>query len=263
MIMAESVEMVRKVADAPAMAAKKRFRGYKPEAEKATRKPNVERNEALMRMMEVWDRIIFSSNEAPEIYDNILHSMPEMDYTAEDVHEFCLRVGALMHEDDFPVKAGPFISALINTGKDSSYVVDTRRLGILIDNLGFENKKEISVIGDVGDYLGNYMEVGSITIEGDAGKGVGCGLRGGNIVVQGNAGILVGMWMRDGEILVKGDAGTGIGENMIGGTITIMGDCGKVGYLMRGGVIRLEGTEHQLSREIEGGSIFYKGKRLI
>jgi formylmethanofuran dehydrogenase subunit C len=124
----------------------------------------------------------------------------------------------------------------------------------------------ISVQGDVGAYLGIFLEGGEITVEGNteiytacemaggeikvngnAGDFVGGarpgrrnGMTGGTVIVTGNAGARTGDHMRRGQILIEGNAGDYCGSRMISGTIAVLGDCGAhLGYGMKRGTILL------------------------
>jgi len=124
----------------------------------------------------------------------------------------------------------------------------------------------ISVAGDVGAYLGIFMEGGELIVNGNTGIYTGCEMKGGQIKVQGNAGDFVGGarpgrrngmtggtvivtgntgartgdHMRRGQILIEGNAGDYCGSRMISGTIAVLGDCGAhLGYAMKRGTILL------------------------
>jgi formylmethanofuran dehydrogenase subunit C len=132
----------------------------------------------------------------------------------------------------------------------------------------------ILIEGDVGAYLGIFLEGGEITVEGNtdiytacemaggqikvngnAGDFVGGarpgrrnGMTGGNVIVTGNTGDRTGDHMRRGMILIEGDAGDYCASRMISGTIAILGDCGAhLGYGMKRGTVLLT---HMPSRGI-------------
>lgn len=124
----------------------------------------------------------------------------------------------------------------------------------------------ISIEGNVGAYLGIFMEGGEINVKGDTGIYTACEMAGGQIKVNGNAGDFVGGarpgrrngmtggrvivtgdtgartgdHMRRGFILIEGNAGDYCASRMISGTIAVLGDCGAhLGYGMKRGTILL------------------------
>jgi len=124
----------------------------------------------------------------------------------------------------------------------------------------------ISVRGDVGAYLGIFLEGGDITVDGNTGIYTACemaggqikvngnagdfvggarpgrrnGMTGGMVIVTGNTGARTGDHMRRGQILIEGNAGDYCGGRMISGTIAVNGDCGAhLGYGMKRGTILL------------------------
>jgi hypothetical protein len=204
--MAGSIEVVRRIADAPDMAARKRFRGYKGEAEKAIRKGEVEDDEALRRMMWHWKTWQYNHEKvSPSYYHSYLRSAEDLRCSADDVERFVLALEEFRHGLMFGEKAGYFVSALINGGEETDYVIHTKHLDFLLNHLGFMNRKNVIVNGDVGSHLGDDMTGGSITVNGDAGDWIGSGIRGGKISVKGNAGRFVGHVIVNGDIELEGD----------------------------------------------------------
>lgn len=90
------------------------------------------------------------------------------------------------------------------------------------------------------NYIGHHMKNGQITVHGDVGNFLGAELQGGKIVCTGNAGERVADKMRRGIILIDGDVGTYCGSQMIAGTIGVYGSVGlHLGYALRRGTILL------------------------
>ncbi len=140
----------------------------------------------------------------------------------------------------FPVMAGFFLSALVNTGKDNEYTIRTRLLSIRLERLGEGNKKKVIVDGPVGDRCG-YTYVGSsFLVKGDAGTAFGDGATGGLLIVEGSAGALVGIHLNGAMIIIHGNAGASLGSNMqqgvirVNGTIASIGDRKKMGEIYQG-----------------------------
>jgi formylmethanofuran dehydrogenase subunit C len=59
-------------------------------------------------------------------------------------------------------------------------------------------------------------------------------MKGGCVTVQGDAGNEVGEFMHGGIIIVKGNAGSHVGLMMRGGEIHLEGDYGGIGYVEHG-----------------------------
>ncbi|NYZ74491.1 hypothetical protein H0O00_05080 [Candidatus Micrarchaeota archaeon] len=233
----------------PALAMANRFSRYKPETERAVRKVEVVEDKTLKKMKDAWKSCGYVYSD--KYYPEMLETVKKLEYSAKDVEKFSIALAefrgerASAHEFGivlgFVHKAGFFLSALMNNCKDSEFVVHTNHLAKPIIYLGYRNTKNIIVNGNVGDYLGEYMEGGTITVEGTAGDRVGCSMEGGTIIVKGNAGDEVGYAMEGGTITVKGNAGDDVGERMNGGEIHLNG-----GYNGRAG--------------FKHGKIFHKGK---
>ncbi|MBR9691436.1 hypothetical protein GOV06_01495 [Candidatus Woesearchaeota archaeon] len=84
-----------------------------------------------------------------------------------------------------------------------------------------------------------------------------------NLVIKGNAGNFLGAEMKSGKITLEGNAGDRVGRDMKGGEIIVNGNAGEnIGYGMEGGTIYLNGDYKSLSKLIEGGEIYHKGKRI-
>jgi formylmethanofuran dehydrogenase subunit C len=125
---------------------------------------------------------------------------------------------------------------------------------------------QITIQGDVGAYLGIFMEGGEIEVEGNTEIYTACemaggqikvngntgdfvggarpgrrnGMTGGTVIVTGDTGARTGDHMRRGQILIEGNAGDYCGSRMISGTIAVLGDCGAhLGYGMKRGTILL------------------------
>lgn len=101
---------------------------------------------------------------------------------------------------------------------------------------------EIIIEGDAEDYLcASY-------------RGETVGMTGGKVTVGGNAGDYVGQYMTGGEILIKGNVGMLAGLNMNGGKIIIEGDAVLPGGSMIKGEIIVKGkvTETLPSFKYEG-----------
>ena len=169
-------------------------------------------------------RIFEDYDEPLTSYERILARLEKTKHTAADVERFSIALAEFQEEEEFSAKAGIFLSALMNSGKDQDYAIHTAHLHMTPDFIGYQNTKNITVDGDVGDTAGAWMTGGSITI-------------------TGNAGITLGLGMRAGSITVNGDADYHIGRSMVGGEIRIEGGIGKIAAVQ--------------------GKIFHKGKLIV
>jgi formylmethanofuran dehydrogenase subunit C len=124
--------------------------------------------------------------------------------TAIDVEAFCVMLPEFQGEKNFSFKAGLFLSALINSSKESRFIVHTRHLAEPIDVLGYKNTKDIVVNGNAGHGIGIMMESGTIVVNGNVGECLGDRMSGGSITVNGDSGIYTGDRMEGGELRVNG-----------------------------------------------------------
>ena len=178
----------------------------------------------------------------PAPYISALSLVKGLSYSAKDVESFTIALGEPQNIGFFGSRAGIFLTALINNGKDTDYVIHTRHL-TPIHHFGDGNTKNIIVEGDLGSYVGTQMKCGSITIKGNVGTEVGRYMTDGAIIVEGNAGTMVGRMMRGGVIIVKGNADD------------------RIGWGARGdAVIRIEGEAGLILRPKEPARIIHKGK---
>ena len=232
----------------PVVALGSKFDKYKPEEEKDVRKQEVTLDPVLEQLLKAWHRYRMPTAEPDRYYAALmdLHILKKTKYSAKDVERFSLLLGEYQNEANFPEKAGLFLSALINRGKDRTYVIHTRHLTMPPEQLGFMNKKNIIVEGDVGDAVGHVMAGGTITVNGNAGDSVGEGMGPGTITVNGNAGWGIGESMEGGTITVNGDGGDSIGLHMTDGEIYVAGNLGKLDI-----------------NGIESGKIYHKGKLIV
>ncbi len=131
----------------------------------------------------------------------------EIDYTAEDIEDFCF---ALENTQKIPYlipgPAGVYIYALCNYAKEEEIGLKLSELKTEINLIGFRlsNVKRLVIEGDTGDFTGIGLEGGELIVEGNAKNWTGAGMRGGKILVRKNIGLHTGEWMMGGEIYVGG-----------------------------------------------------------
>lgn len=121
---------------------------------------------------------------------------------------------------------------------------------------------EITIDGDVGDWLGMMNHGSHITVNGNAGDYVGDNAWDGEIIIKGNGGNAIGLYSYGGTLVVHGDVGNGVGEMLKGGTIVIGGNVGdEVGMYMVGGKIIIGGNSgKELGQTMIKGVIYIAGE---
>ncbi len=119
-------------------------------------------------------------------------------------------------------------------GNDKNNVVINKSCNQLICVGKKMTMGNITVKGNVGEFLGQSMKNGAITIHGNAGSWTGSGMSGGRINVNGNVDDYTGaglpgdaFGMRNGLINITGDAGDRVGDRMRRGIIIIQGNSGN------------------------------------
>jgi len=179
-------------------------------------------------------------------YQVIANMLQNKLINANDIEDFSLALAEFQEKRAFPYAAGLMLSALINLSDGTNCRVVPAHLNRAIDLLGFENKKNVLIKGNVGDFVAWRMcDAGTLTVEGDAKNNPGWSMRGGTLVINGSAGDDVGVYMKAGKIIIHGPVGYLVGENMSGGDIMLYND-----YL-------------GLTRATNGGSVYHNGERLI
>lgn len=205
------------------------FGRYLPEHTQAVRKADVGSHPKVEEIMKAWE--LFDKARGQQLFAVPSHDYPASlegkGFSAPDVETFSIALSACQDTENFPMKAGEFLSALVNSGTDQGYTIHTSHLAELISYSGVYNTKNITTEGNVGDWLCHEMIRGRVLVSGDAGNYCGFGFGGGELVIGGNAGKRIGCEMRHGNIIVKGNAGELAGENMHGGRLTIEGNAGN------------------------------------
>ncbi len=167
-------------------------------------------------------------------------------YLQSDITEVSIAIKEYEDETDFN-KSGIFLTCLINnhfqkTKTKKEYILITEHLEKRIDEIGFKNNgATIKIIGNVGDYLGEYMTDGEIILEGNSQKDTGCNMQGGVIYVR-NSEETLGYLQKGGSIYVSENAGT------------------DVGYRMKRGNIFLKQEPTSITIGTDGGKIYYNNK---
>jgi len=256
------------------LAAGSKFGKYKPEIERDVRKVEIVRDRKMQKILRLWKTIQYDSagnDEHGDAYNQgvangyrlgFVHMIEIMakriGHGAAEVGSFALMLPEIKEAElegvsaprspymghKFGERAGLFLSALINSSRDSEHVICLVHMDFLIDYLGCGNRKKLTVIGDVGKALGCHMSDGEIIVEGNAKNVAATFMCGGKILVKGNVGDNLGYYMCDGEVVVEGDADYQVASDMEGGKITVKGNHSSSNCAgMTGGEVHFEGEE--------------------
>ncbi len=263
-----------------------KFSRYGPIQSHEVRDIKVAESETLKKLKAAWqtyelqvdvkDNLVnFNSN-----YERSLSILKDLEYSAKDVELFSIALAEFQDENYFAQKAGLFLSALINAGRESDYVIHTTHLQKELSDLCYRNEKNVIVKGNVGvDFgtesvkgsmivdgnahllVGHLMNSGKITVRGNSKGWVGQSMRSGTIIINGDGGDFVGAEMKDGKIIIRGNANGAVGNRMENGEIKVYGNGGNmVGWAMKGGLIRIKGNvTEELAYCMYGGQVIVEG----
>jgi hypothetical protein len=226
------------------------FTGLKPEMAQSERTQQISET-ALVRITRVWkaftlpgliSMIGVSKEGCDEVTQELMSRMKNIEYTAKDVEEFSKRLVTLQEgEENFPLKAGLFLSALINNAKDEDFVVHTAQL-----------KRKPTCLG--------YLNTKNVVVEGGLAWGAAYRMITGTFEVKGNIGKAGGRNMDCGELIIRGNAQKELGKQMKGGKISTYGKVVSVGGDRKGGEIHLEGETEPYIEATRDGKIYKKGE---
>ncbi len=239
---------------AEATYAAGRFSGYLPESERETRTSQVQQNGNLVAMRTAFERLSLENPANSEewlahAYRDALGLAKAIRCPAVDVDGFNLaliddpRPAKSWSGKRFDVRAGIFLSALINSSDEPEFILHTGHRGKGVSSLAYRCSKKLTVIGDPGTHCGRELDGGTLVIEGDCDSSIGNNMRSGTIIVKGHGGSHFGADMSGGEMVVEEHAGRRIGSNMKGGMITVEGDAeDDIGSSMWKGRIMIKGS---------------------
>jgi hypothetical protein len=221
------------------------FRRYNPEARKEIIIHKVKENETLKQL-----RVALSKFRTIVAYGSdylrAVSLVQRIKCSSNDVTSFSISLAEFQDEKSFSNRAGLFLSALINESKAKNFTIITEHLEQRINLLGFNNRKNIIIQGDAGNWVGSGMKAGTITVQGNTEDWVGAHMEDGTILLQGNTEDWAGIQMEGGTITVQGNVRYNTGESMEGGTIYIEGKYGSLSYY-----------------DIKGGNIYHKRKLIV
>ena len=277
------------------------FEHYKPEEERNVKKFEVKENNALKQLIGALQHPSygdfrnsgFYSDTTTEMYRQACSLTSKLKYSSTDITNLSIVLATLKYEkrnSDLNEKPGLFLSALINHCKEDNFTIITEYLEQSLYHLGYENTKNIVVVGNVHN-IAYRMKCGTITVKGDEiGESSVCQMKSGRVIIEGNVSRAIGRGMQGGTVIVKGNIRSEPGKCLMGGTIIIEGNCttgyagagmesGLVvikgnagdyaGHSMKGGILIVNGnaghhvggdSSHQEEHNMNGGSIFLEGK---
>ena len=232
--------------------ARKKFGRFKSEKPKAIR--HMKKDKDFEELIQIWEECLYSGRPTcilPDEDSSLRYILPDssaysyaeeflgnIDLSAEKIEMFAGSLIAFQGHHRFPDKAGGFLSVLINKSSSMEFDFDFSRFSMPITELGYLNRKKITISGDMGEMLA-------------------IGMQGGILTVNGNVGPFAGYGMNGGILRVSGDAEGYVGQHMGGGEIHIGGECERCeedpSYYRAGG---------PRYRHILGGKIFIRGKQI-
>lgn len=194
MIMQTSINV--KTGRVTELSARKKFGKYKDEEQKAVRKADVKEDKIFLQLVKAWGEYGHGCHRDVEtLFMELQNAIKDISCSAQDIERFTLALVGFTNDYGFDDKAGFFLTALINKGKDRDYVIHTEHLVYYVPR---ENiKRTVNFLG--------CCETKKITVKGDIGAGLGYKMTGGTIIVEGNGGYDIGMLMEGGEIHINGE----------------------------------------------------------
>jgi hypothetical protein len=242
--------------------ASNKFGVFKPEPEQDVRRIDIASSQIIDRMRQAWGECkVIEGDSGTVDYIGMLERFRGIGHSAKDIETFSIVLAGFQGEKSFPVKAGSFLSTLINSCDDTEFIIHTAHLTEPVDVLGYRNTKSIIVHGDAGAHLGDGMQGGTIRVDGNADYAVGYSMEGGIITIEKDVRDGAGMEMKGGTIIVECNSRNFAGYEMRGGTVRVEGNAGvQNGHDMTGGEIFFDGSIGSIAETFKGGKIFHKGE---
>lgn len=149
-----------------------------------------------------------------------------------------------------------FITAAANKADLDPISIEGDSLSELsgLDGIGYRNRSNLIIEGDVGETLLRESVDGDVIINGNVGAPLAQEMYGGRVELCGDyEGLLsAGEEMYGGELILNGNV-SAAGSSMKGGHIRVKGDAKTLGRNMRAGEIGSEGEVENVADRIEGG----------
>ncbi len=124
-------------------------------------------------------------------------------YSPQDIRGLSLKLGEFEKYEFFCV-SGLFFSYLINKSKDKDFDMMLPKLDKVLEYLGYNNEKNLTIFGDYCARVGQGMKKGKIIVKGHTSHSTGIGMRGGKIIVEGSTGSHTGEDSTGGKIYING-----------------------------------------------------------
>lgn len=229
------------------------FKRLKGLLEESSKPLHVAPNARMQKLEELWNALVLRPEEmtvdsCPTNPDQFFYLKIKNEilkgykFSSKEIEEFSLALVRHQEEYRFDMKAGLFLSTLINMSDDSSFVLHTYHLNTSLFYLGMHNTKDIVIYGDGGKDVGKHMSDGKIRVKGNAVR-VGAYATAGAIIVEGNC-KWPGLLLQGAIIHVNGDSTEKVGEGMASGAICLFGNYTQLG-------------------DITGGKVFHKGELIL
>ena len=172
--------------------------GFAPQQKAAPEKaPQVVHDPVLEQVLSILKSVLDHG------YDVAYESgrMPELRITAAQIEQLSVLLAAYQEHRNFgSMHMSRFISELINASPDTDFVFRTEHLSKKIYWFCYGNRKNVTVIGDLGADVG-YGNTGNISVQGNAGSVND--MKGGLLEIRGN--LNGSIWkMRGGDVFIKG-----------------------------------------------------------
>lgn len=197
----------------------------------------------LLESCEEYVRIISKDKIwLPTIYKKGEALASTISYTKHDIEVLSRKITIPQRPEDpyfYTIEEylGFYISALTNK--------------IITENDRITLKPKVRLAG-----LGSYLKKGNITIEGNVLEYVGHCVSGGRVIVNGNARRNAGVGISGGEVIVNGNAGSDAGGHITGGLVRIIGDAESwVGCMIKGGKVIVRNAGSFTGWHMQGGDI--------
>jgi len=176
--------------------------------------------------------------------------------SAEDIENFSVLMAQYQDAGMFDLLSGNFLGYFVDKCTDDKIEIKTKHLEKAPSDFTFKRKKNVEVVGDMGDNLFDGFKSGKVIVYGSVGKGISFHHKSGNVVVTGNCGDRPGYMMHGGTITINGDTGKNVGNSMSGGDIYLNGSYRSIEINDDPWVVR----ELKIRR---GGRVFHKGELIV
>ncbi len=126
----------------------------------------------------------FKSVDWTKSHDVLLEMLKDLKVSSDDIRNFSIVLKKYEKQELF-WWSGIFISALIEISPNKNFEILTKHFDSDMWYLGYKNKKNITITGNVGAFVADEMQAGILVVKGNAGQFTGFGMSGGEIHVSG------------------------------------------------------------------------------